>query len=38
MINAANILWAFDIRKAKDASGNEITPDPNDMLDEGLAV
>ncbi|KAJ7436773.1 cytochrome P450 [Mycena galericulata] len=32
------IVFAFNICKAKDAQGNEITPDPNDLLDEGLAV
>ncbi len=37
-INAANIIWAFQICKAKDALGNEITPDPDALLDEGLAV
>jgi len=37
-INSASIVWAFEIRKAKDASGREITPDPDALLDEGLAV
>ncbi|TDL15532.1 cytochrome P450 [Rickenella mellea] len=37
-LNAASIVFAFHIDKAKDASGNDITPDPNDLLDEGLAV
>ncbi|THH22507.1 hypothetical protein EUX98_g8187 [Antrodiella citrinella] len=38
MINLATMLWAFDIVKAKDANGNEITPDKDNMHDEGLVV
>ncbi|KAJ7146022.1 cytochrome P450 [Mycena epipterygia] len=38
LINAASIVYAFKISKAKDAMGNEITPDADDLLDEGLAV
>ncbi|KAF5343051.1 hypothetical protein D9758_011135 [Tetrapyrgos nigripes] len=37
-INAATILWAFNIRKAKDAQGNEITPSATNYHDTGLIV
>lgn len=37
-INAAHIVWAFNIRKCTDSYGNQVTPDPNALLDEGLAV
>ena len=37
-INAANIVWAFLILKAKGQSGREVTPDSDNLLDEGLAV
>ncbi|KAH6842954.1 cytochrome P450 [Chaetomium sp. MPI-CAGE-AT-0009] len=29
----SRLLWAFDIRKAVDEHGNEITPDREDMMD-----
>ncbi|KAH8091806.1 cytochrome P450 [Cristinia sonorae] len=38
LINIATLLWAFDIVKAKDSKGKEVTPDPNDFHDEGLVV
>jgi len=34
----ATTLWAFNLEKVKDESGKEITPDPNDCIDEGLVV
>lgn len=37
-MNAASLIWAFNINKAKDANGKEITPDADAVLDEGLAV
>ena len=37
-LNAASIVFAFNINPAKDAKGRKILPDPNDLLDEGLAV
>ncbi|RPD67493.1 cytochrome P450 [Lentinus tigrinus ALCF2SS1-7] len=37
-INFAAILWAMDISKAVDATGREITPDPNDLVDAGVVV
>lgn len=37
-INAAHILWSFNIRKAKDAQGNEITPSATNYHDTGLIV
>ncbi|TCD61911.1 hypothetical protein EIP91_007725 [Steccherinum ochraceum] len=38
LINIATLLWAFDIVKAKDAQGNDITPNPDDFHDEGLVI
>jgi cytochrome P450 len=38
-LNAASIVSMFFINKARDpATGELITPDPDDLLDEGLAV
>lgn len=37
-INAAHILWSFNIRKAKDAQGNVITPSATNYHDTGLIV
>ncbi|KAI0076940.1 cytochrome P450 [Panus rudis PR-1116 ss-1] len=37
-INIATTLWAFDLSKAKDEFGNEITPDKNAFEDRGLVV
>ena len=37
-INIATALWALDIRKARDAHGHEITPDPNALVDAGVVV
>ncbi|KAJ3558414.1 hypothetical protein NM688_g942 [Phlebia brevispora] len=34
----ATLVWAFDIRKAKDDAGNDITPDSTACVDEGLVV
>ena len=37
-INFATILWAMDVLKAVDATGKEITPDPNNLVDAGVVV
>ena len=37
-IGFATILWAMDLRKARDALGHEITPDPNALVDAGVVV
>lgn len=37
-INVAHIVWAFNIRKRVDSYGTQVTPDPDALLDEGLAV
>ncbi len=34
----AMLLWAFNISKACDADGQEITPSRSDVIDEGLVV
>ncbi|KAJ3553236.1 hypothetical protein NM688_g3719 [Phlebia brevispora] len=34
----AGLIWAFDIRKAKDNAGDEITPSSTACIDEGLVV
>ncbi|CAG9990872.1 unnamed protein product [Clonostachys byssicola] len=36
-LSISRILWAFNISKEKDADGNEITPDPDDIVG-GLAA
>jgi hypothetical protein len=36
-LSIARILWAFRISKAKDEAGDEITPDPDDIVG-GLAA
>ncbi|KAI9875810.1 MAG: hypothetical protein M1830_007955, partial [Pleopsidium flavum] len=36
-LGISRMLWAFNFEKAKDADGNEITPDMN-KLTEGLFV
>ncbi|KAF1837103.1 cytochrome P450 [Decorospora gaudefroyi] len=33
----ARLLWAFDFHPARDANGNDIVPDPNDLT-EGMLV
>ncbi|KAE9397733.1 cytochrome P450 [Gymnopus androsaceus JB14] len=38
IINAAYLTLMFEMKKAKDEFGNEISPDPWAFLDEGLAV
>ena len=38
MLNIATTLWAFSIEKGRDADGNIVTPDPDNMIDEGLVV
>lgn len=37
LLSIARVLWAFDIRKARDAHGNEI-PIDRDAVVGGLAV
>ena len=38
-INFATLLWAMNISKAVDpATGREITPDPNALVDAGVVV
>jgi len=37
-LNAASVVLAFDVNPATDAKGKKILPDPNNLLDEGLAV
>ena len=37
-IGFATILWAMDLRKARDVLGNEITPDPDALVDAGVVV
>ncbi|TCD70035.1 hypothetical protein EIP91_005287 [Steccherinum ochraceum] len=37
-INIAQLLWAFDVKKAFDADGNEITPSLTDVIDAGVTV
>ena len=34
----ASMLWAFDIRKAKDANGAEIIPSRTACVNEGVVV
>jgi len=36
-LSMARILWTFRISRAKDESGHDITPDPNDITG-GLAA
>ena len=38
VLNAASVVLAFNINPATDAQGRKILPNPNDLLDEGLAV
>lgn len=38
MLNIATTLWAFNIEKGRDASGQIVTPNPDDLIDEGLVV
>ncbi|KAF9468306.1 cytochrome P450 [Collybia nuda] len=38
MLYASSIVLTFDIKKFQTQDGEEITPDPNLLLDEGLAV
>ncbi|EJD00110.1 cytochrome P450 [Fomitiporia mediterranea MF3/22] len=37
-INFAQFLWAFNIEKARDAQGNEITPSLTEVIDAGVTV
>ena len=37
-IDFASMLWAFNIERACDSSGNLITPSRTDIVDEGLVV
>ncbi|KAF8484313.1 cytochrome P450 [Gautieria morchelliformis] len=37
-IDFANLLWAFNIGKACDSQGNEITPSLTDVVDAGVVV
>lgn len=37
-INMASVLWAVNIEKALDASGQVIIPSRTDCIDEGLVV
>lgn len=37
-LSAASVVSAFNINPATDAKGRKILPDPDDLLDEGLAV
>ncbi|KAG6907102.1 hypothetical protein DXG01_010515 [Tephrocybe rancida] len=37
-IDFALLLWAFNIEKARDAQGNEITPSLTDVVDAGVTV
>ncbi|KAJ3558639.1 hypothetical protein NM688_g803 [Phlebia brevispora] len=37
-ITISSMIWAFDIRKAKDAEGNEVTPSVTELVDEGVSV
>ncbi|KAJ3558857.1 hypothetical protein NM688_g678 [Phlebia brevispora] len=37
-IMLATLVWAFDISKAKDEAGNEITPSRTACIDDGLVV
>lgn len=32
------MIWGFDIAKAKDEEGNEVTPSRTACVDEGIAV
>ncbi|TCD61907.1 hypothetical protein EIP91_007721 [Steccherinum ochraceum] len=38
LLNMSTVLWAFDIDKGVDAKGNVVTPDPDNLIDEGLVV
>lgn len=37
-MNAASLVWAFSIKPVKDTNGNEVIPDRDAVIDEGLAV
>ncbi|KDR82192.1 hypothetical protein GALMADRAFT_276748 [Galerina marginata CBS 339.88] len=37
-LNAASVVFAFNINPVINAQGKKVSPDPNDLLDEGLAV
>ncbi|KAJ7843627.1 cytochrome P450 [Mycena olivaceomarginata] len=37
-IDMAYLVWALNIRKAKDSDGNPITPSRTDEIDDGLVV
>ncbi len=37
-IATAHLLWGFNIRKAKDEKGEDITPSASDYHDTGLIV
>lgn len=37
-IDFALLLWAFDVKKARDETGAEITPSLTDVVDAGVTV
>ena len=37
-IGIATMLWALDIRKARNKAGEEVIPDPDAFVDDGLVV
>lgn len=37
-IDFALLLWTFNIEKARDHQGNEITPSLTDVVDAGVTV
>ena len=37
-ISVATMLWALDIRNERDEAGEEVVPDPDAFVDEGIAV
>ena len=37
-IDFAFLLWAFDVKKARDATGAETTPSLTDVVDAGVTV
>lgn len=37
-ISVSNLLWSFNISKAKDSDGKTITPSDSDYHDSGLVV
>ena len=37
-VGIATILWALDIRRARNADGSEAVPDPAALVDAGFVV